>query len=212
MDETKGTTGNVLYSMHEIYAEPDGIAKHMELFKKWTGEDGKSEEGKKMGELLECNKKYGVFTQLGNAVVNKCMEEKYNPGVVGKKGDPTIHLVWSVPEGEAEECDAFWEKHEAFMRKTHSFGRNESDVSPNLTHYTILKGPELKNPMDPEEGKTGNVLYIMAESYVGKHDIKKHMEVAGQHDKDMLPTLLKLNEKYGKHMDMNSAIFTNMND
>ena len=37
-------------------------------------------------------------------------------------GRPTIHLVWEVPKEKEAEVDAYWQRHEAWMRETHSVG------------------------------------------------------------------------------------------
>ena len=35
IDPSQGTTGNVLYSINEVYAHPEGIGQHMEKAKVW---------------------------------------------------------------------------------------------------------------------------------------------------------------------------------
>merc|ERR1712167_121615 len=81
------------------------------------------------------------------------------------QGSPTIHLVWKVPAGEDEAAvDAYWKKHETWMRESHQFGSNGDE--PRILSYTISKGKELENPLDSASKETGMILYVMSEIYV----------------------------------------------
>ena len=60
MDPSKGETGNILYSMSETYAAPEGIAKHMELGgANWPD----------MPKLVELMGEYGLFMEVGATTV-----------------------------------------------------------------------------------------------------------------------------------------------
>ena len=96
-----------------------------------------------------------------------------------KAGSPCIHMSWIVPADKEAEVDAFWKRHEKWMRETHTIGvvYPEDEAKPKLLHYYISKGPQMKDPMKPEEGTTGNFVYQMAESYVSDEDLKNHLKV-----------------------------------
>ncbi len=97
-----------------------------------------------------------------------------------KKGSACIHMSWIVPGDKEEELDAFWREHEKWMRETHTVGNvfPEDETKPRLLAYYIAKGVEMKNPMNPEEGTTGNVTYQMVETYVDDSDVQRHMKIA----------------------------------
>ena len=98
-------------------------------------------------------------------------------------GNPTIHMVWRVPAEKEGEIDAYWKEHEAWMQKSHSEGADGGDgtdeKAPRLQEFYVAKGKELKNPLDPESGETGNFLYEMSETYFAGAGIAKHMELGG---------------------------------
>ena len=101
------------------------------------------------------------------------------------------------------------------MRKTHTMGPDGDDAAaPRLTAFTISKGIELNNPLDPASGETGNLLYIMDESYIAKEGIGSHMALAVKEmfgDMNLLEKLQELGKKYSHFMEVGScAVFTNI--
>ena len=64
--------------------------------------------------------------------------------------------------------------HAAFMRENHSL----DDSKIQVIHYYVSKSEEFKNPADPSEGTTGNMLYTINEVYVHPEGIGQHMEAA----------------------------------
>ena len=94
-------------------------------------------------------------------------------------GKPTIHMVWRVPAEDEATIDKYWKAHEEFMKKTHVVGEfGEASSAPRALEFYIAKGKELNDPMDPEQGETGNFLYVMSESYVAPEDVAGHMATA----------------------------------
>lgn len=132
------------------------------------------------------------------------------------KGSPTIHMTWVVPAANEKEVDAFWNSHESWMRKTHTMGEasaKDDSKGPRLNEFFIAKGPELKNPLNPEEGKTGKIIYQMSEAYVDAAGIGKHMELAQESFKEGFDEMMKLNAQFGVHIDVGTlSIFTNLDD
>ena len=86
------------------------------------------------------------------------------------------HLAFRVPDGESSSLDEFFEAHEKFMRETHFV---DGDDEPRVLVYTITKCPELKNPLNPDEGTTGHTLFGLHEVYRGPEGCAAHM-AAGQ--------------------------------
>jgi len=184
MDPTKGTTGNIIYTMSESYVDASDIGKHMGLG--W----------KDMDKLMAANAKYAINIDVASTSVWKTMgvnNDTY-PSIV--KDKVCIHLFIVVPAEDEKTVDALWESHEAWMRETHNVEGDEK--SPQMLHYYISKGAELTDPMDPTKGTTGNIIYTMSETYVAPADIGKHMAL-GWKDMD---SLMGFNGKYGKFTDV----------
>ena len=100
-------------------------------------------------------------------------------------------IALKVPAADIEKVEALLASHREFMKSTHSV---EGDKDVRLNSYTVLKGPEMKNPMDPSQGTTGAMFYILTEHYETPNGLKKHLE-AGSKWKD----IGKMNEMMGKY-------------
>ena len=100
-------------------------------------------------------------------------------------------IALKVPAADIEKVEALLASHREFMKSTHSV---EGDEDVRLNSYTVLKGPEMKNPMDPSQGTTGAMFYILTEHYETPNGLKKHLE-AGSKWKD----IGKMNEMMGKY-------------
>ena len=170
MDTASGFTGNILYVMAEVYAAPEGISKHMEKGgAEWPG----------MKDLGPWHAKYGVFMEAGSCSVFTNLSDQVATDKTAV-GQPSIHLVWRVPSSDEAAIDAYWKAHELWMRKAHTMGLEGDDATkPRLTSFSINKGKELNDSMDSASGFTGNILYIMSETYVVPEGIGSHMAKAG---------------------------------
>jgi len=201
MDPASGKTGNLLYIMSETYAAAAGIGSHMEKgTKDWPG----------MAKLGEMGAKYNVFMEAGATSVFTCLSDVAVP-MATAKGQPCIHIVWRVPTADEAEVDAYWKSHQNWMRSSHVMGLEGDDaVAPRLTSFYISKGEELNNPMDPASGKTGNLLYIMSETYAAAAGIGSHME-KGTKDWPGMAKLGEMGAKYNVFMEAGTtSVFTNL--
>ena len=203
MDPSSGETGNVLYVMGETYAAPGGIASHMAKGgADWSG----------MADLGPKHEKYGVFMEAGSCTTFTLLSDDVKCDVTAV-GQPSVHIVWRVPEADEAEIDAYWKGHETWMRGSHVMSLEGDDADkPRLTSFSINKGKELNNPMDPSSGFTGNLMYIMSETYVAPEGVASHMAKAGAEWAGM-PDLPVKHEKYGVFMEAGScSVFTNLGD
>ncbi|CAE8616141.1 unnamed protein product [Polarella glacialis] len=117
---------------------------------------------------------------------------------------PTIHITWRVPKAEEAEIDAYWKGHEAWMRSSHTMGaRGDDSKAPRLLEFYVSKGLELKNPLCPAMGETGNVIYQMSETYVAPQGIAKHLEL-GTANWPGMKSLGDLHGVYGVFMEIGS--------
>ena len=147
----------------------------------------------KLGEL---DQKLGAMIDGGKVncrcelcVPTSVVVRVYTLHCLQMKGSPTIHMVWSVPPDKVTEVDAFWADYEAFMNANHVMGNAEVEGKSRLYEYYIAKGPEMKDAMAETPEPTGNLLYIMSETYVADEDIAKHMEM-GKTAGDLFPKLV----------------------
>jgi len=76
-----------------------------------------------------------------------------------KNGQKTFNFGIKVPDAKAEEVETAIRDHAQWMRETHSL--DESKIQ--LVHYYASKSPDFKNPMNPEEGTTGHVVFSINE-------------------------------------------------
>ena len=77
-----------------------------------------------------------------------------------------------MPDAQVGEVEKVLESHEAWMRGTH---RGPSEPSPLV--YTLTKGSELNNPLDPSEGITGFTLIALTEIYNGQDGCQAHLDI-----------------------------------
>ena len=54
-DPSEGTTGNVLFSINEVYVHPEGIGQHLDAAGSWPDAPGFFEVMGKFGEVLVIN-------------------------------------------------------------------------------------------------------------------------------------------------------------
>ena len=129
------------------------------------------------------------------------------------QGKPTANIVWRVPTADEASVDDFWKSYEAWMQKSHTFGIAGDDIdAPRLLKFYIAKGKELKNPMDPSEGETGNLYYILSETYFAPSGVMSHMEKGGMDWPGMME-LSSMNEKYLVFMEAgNCTTFASLQD
>ena len=103
-----------------------------------------------------------------------------------------FHLAFRVPDEESSRLDVFFEAHERFMRETHF---TEGETEPRVLVYNITKCPELKNPLNPDEGTTGYTLFGLHEVYRGPEGCAAHM-AAGQAREALFAEFLDLVQTY----------------
>src|ERR1017187_6521303 len=82
------------------------------------------------------------------------------------------HLVIMITVGRDDEAegDRIFTSHGEWM-KGHP---RERDVA--LLDYTISKGPELSNPLDPSSEPTGKTIFVIDEYYESPAGIARHWQ------------------------------------
>ena len=112
---------------------------------------------------MELKGLYEKHIDIGSVKVLTCFQDVPQTAVTAEKGQPCIHAVWKAPAGKVATVDAFWAKHEAFMRSTHGLGASAEEGKAKLTSFHIAKGPEMEDALADPAVPTGNEIYFMSE-------------------------------------------------
>ena len=85
-------------------------------------------------------------------------------------GKSHLVIMFTVGPDDVAEGDRIFASHGEFM-KGHP---REGDVA--LLDYSVSKGPELSNPMDPSSEPTGNTIFVVDEYYESPAGIARHWQ------------------------------------
>ncbi|MDD7937962.1 hypothetical protein PHK61_05970 [Actinomycetospora lutea] len=94
-------------------------------------------------------------------------------------GKTHIVVMWTVAPDDVAEGDRIFESHGKWMTG-HS---REGDTA--LLDYSISKGPELENPLDPDSAETGNTMFVLDEFYESPAGVVEHWRLAGEGWEDL---------------------------
>ena len=89
---------------------------------------------------------------------------------------PCINICYKVPEDKAQDVEKTLMDHANFMKSTYVDGSEA--IHPINTYFT--KAAELSNPMHPEQGTTGNIIFTINEIWKKPDDIQAHIERASK--------------------------------
>ena len=87
-------------------------------------------------------------------------------------GKTHIVVMWTVGPDEVAAGDAVFQSHGKWM-EGHS---REGDTA--LLDYSISKGPELANPVDPDSAPTGDTVFVLDEFYASPAGVVEHWRLA----------------------------------
>ena len=146
----------------------------------------------------------GMKKFLTSFLVSIFLSASVNAG--GHQEPDSFGIALKVPAADIEKVEALLASHREFMASTHSV---TGDKDIRLNAYTVLKGPEMKNPMDPSEGTTGAMFYILTEHYETPNGLKKHLE-AGSKWKD-IGAMQEMMGKYAVGMTYPGFVISKMN-
>src|SRR3954467_7008291 len=94
-------------------------------------------------------------------------------------GQSHLVIMYTVGPEDVAEGDRIFASHAEWM-KGHT---REGDEA--LLEYSISKGPELSNPMDPSSNPTGKTIFVIDEYYASPAGIARHWQDAGENRPDM---------------------------
>ncbi len=87
-------------------------------------------------------------------------------------GKTHIIIMWTMGPGEVAEGDRIFASHATWM----TGHPREGDTA--LLSYSISKGPELANPLDPNSEPTGKTIFLLDEFYETPAGVARHWEDA----------------------------------
>ena len=94
-------------------------------------------------------------------------------------GKSHLVIMFSVGPDDVAEGDRIFASHGEWM-KGHA---REGDEA--LLEYSISKGPELSNPMDPSSEPTGKTIFVIDEYYASPAGVARHWQDAADNWSDM---------------------------
>src|SRR5512132_818732 len=94
-------------------------------------------------------------------------------------GKSHLVIMWTVGPDDVAEGDRIFASHGEWM-KGHP---REGDEA--LLEYSISKGPELSNPMDPNSEPTGKTIFVLDEYYESPAGIARHWQDATDNWSDL---------------------------
>jgi hypothetical protein len=92
---------------------------------------------------------------------------------VSHQGKIQLTFVIVSPPQLADEGERLFRTHAPWMKATHHREGNKA-----LLSYSVSKGPELANPMDPSSPPTGRVCFVLTEVYETAAGVADHFEQA----------------------------------
>ena len=98
-------------------------------------------------------------------------------------GKSHLVIMFTVGPDDVAEGDRIFASHGEWM-KGHT---REGDEA--LLEYSISKGPELSNPMDPSSEPTGKTIFVIDEYYASPAGIARHWQDAAENWSDMAAAL-----------------------
>ena len=98
-------------------------------------------------------------------------------------GETHLTIMFTVEAEDVAEGDRLFASHGQWM-KGHP---REGDEA--LLEYSVSKGPELSNPLDPNSEPTGRTIFVLDEHYASPAGIARHWQDSADNWPDMSAVL-----------------------
>ena len=98
-------------------------------------------------------------------------------------GNSHLVIMFTVGPDDVAEGDRIFASHGEWM----TGHTREGDEA--LLEYSISKGPELSNPMDPSSEPTGKTIFVIDEYYASRAGIARHWQDAADNWSEMAAAL-----------------------
>ena len=94
---------------------------------------------------------------------------------MSQKGKTQLAVNFTVSRDLVGEGDRIFASHAAWMAKTHY---REGELA--LLLYSVVKGAEQSNPLDPSSEPTGNTSFVLTEVYENPAGLDDHWRQAAE--------------------------------
>ena len=111
----------------------------------------------------------------------------------------TINIAYVVPKDKADEVEAVFGKHSAWMTTFYA-GSTEHLISCYFT-----KAPEFKVPTDPSQGETDNMIFTINEEFTAPESVGRHIQTASGND--YFPQFGEILGTYGKVVQPMGSVY-----
>jgi hypothetical protein len=98
---------------------------------------------------------------------------------VSDTGKSHIVIMWTVGRDDVEAGDRLFESHGKWMTD------HPREGNTALLDYSISKGPELENPVDPNSAPTGDTIFVLDEFYESPAGVVEHWKQAAETWQDL---------------------------
>jgi hypothetical protein len=105
------------------------------------------------------------------------------------QGKTHLNITWVVDRDAEPEWDRLFASHARWM-EGHP---REGDAA--LLSYTVSKGPELSNALDPNSEPTGRTVYVLDEYYESPAGVARHWQDGMDNWGDDLGAVMEASEK-----------------
>jgi hypothetical protein len=113
-------------------------------------------------------------------------------------GKAHIVIMWTVGPDDVAAGDRLFESHGKWMTG------HPREGAAALLSYSISKGPELSNPVDPNSDPTGNTTFVLDEFYESPAGVVEHWKQAVETWQD-LPAFMDWTAKGKKVVTLHSG-------
>jgi hypothetical protein len=94
---------------------------------------------------------------------------------MGHHGKVHLNLVFTVHPDQVAEGDRLFASHGPWMEESHP---RSGELA--LLSYSVSKGPELSNPLDPGSDPTGDTVYVLDEVYESEAAVANHWKLGSE--------------------------------
>ena len=118
------------------------------------------------------------------------------------KGKTHFNVTWVVDPDDEAEWDRLFASHAAWMQGHPRQGEAA------LLSYSVSKGPELSNPLDPNSDPTGKTMYVLDEYYESPAGVARHWQDGMENWADDLGAVVKASAKATSLTTLHSGTVT----
>merc|ERR1719482_2557167 len=168
----------MIFTINEEFTSEASVGRHIQTA---SGNDY-------FPEFAEILGNYGQVVQPMGKVffnINSSRDDSDRPDT-----GATINIQYIVPKDVADETEAIFNKHAAWMKEFYA------DSTEHLISCYFTKAPQFAVPTDPSQGETDNMIFTINEEFTCPESVGRHMQTASGND--YFPQFGEILGTYGK--------------